>query len=1119
MDRQSQAPPRPPDRPLVHNPNHLSPTTTQQPYPPQYAPHAPPPPPAASQPPLHVPYNDVFARRDPFLPAAPPRRGSYGLPGRDGWAPNNGTAHGHEAPGSLHHAQHPQHPHQSSQQQQQQQQLHQHQQQPPPPPQQPSAAQRPHHNSAPPPPPAGLGQGQGHNGPSHVPYALDAHRRRSLGGASPPQYYGATRDPPPPPSFTTSRQMPPPSSPQQNSPLPQYAAQRGPPPPPPFSSGRDLPGLVGPPRTSSNMSISSLMGGFEQAAASRQAQQHQSPPTSTTAPSPNINSMQPPSPRRSLMGGPRLDYSYRRPGSPDQYPASSAARPPERPPFATAGSPSGAFGPPATASPEIQRPGFPPVSQSYKTPPGMPPHSGPYHHPSRSEPSGGDLNRPGASSAPPRPNSQPSHQYPSSTQPEVREPYDASGARRPAFGPVEEGRRAAIESPYHGRPAATTAGDVSRLDAGGRDRPSTVQPLSHSIFDAPDRQRSAYAEPPPANQKGLFWHPPPRPPHATPESVQHHADEHRDAFGRGQPTTGAPQPMNMNRASVGPHFAGPENPPRFPFGHDPSRRGPEQYQSPPTSDPSSLDRRRPDAPGHPVQGHNGYAPRSSSYEHHSKPQGEEMQKSRSFLGVSPEGRRTGRASPLPQAVQGAQAQPVVPGGDPSIKNEFGRMFSGLGSGLISAPSAHGSATPSRNSPFPSNRAESLAHGESGEGDPLRRTGSRGGRKNRRIKDEDGRVESDSNDGRTTPGMAQRNTKRTKYNHPGHHHHHLYSHHHHHRLEEEANMGVAGAPQSATPTSFNKLNGVPNQSGPGVAPAAHHHHHHHHHNAHAAHAAHHYHHHHHAPRVSNSIPPAPITKPTVEISSEAVLEKVKDRARHHLGSVVYEATSAMPPKHTNIDDRYGFRNIPAALPDHSGKENCTLTVRVPRYYLSERQRDVIVVSRWLWGSEVYSNDSDVVAACIHSGWIRGAWPEDVDVSMLDPRISDSNSNEAPEEADASQTLDNKPEHPAVPPAGFDAHVTVVVLPCLTEYKGSVCYGIKSQSRKKHEGCSFKIEKVEWIDDEMTRRGEERTGKAKRERLAAAQGLMALLTSGEASARQRNGGRDKQGFRVGQAQAVA
>ncbi|KAK8248279.1 histone deacetylation protein Rxt3-domain-containing protein [Phyllosticta capitalensis] len=1116
MERQTQAPPpRPPDRPLVHNPNHLSPTTTQQPaYPPQYAA----PPPAASQPPLHVPYNDVFSRRDPFLPAAPARRGSYGMPSRDGWAPNNGQPHAHEA--ALHPNPHSHPQHQSAPQQQPPQQ--QQQQQP---------VQRAHHNSAPPPPPAAISQG--HNAPSHVPYALDAQRRRSLGGVSPPQYYGASREPPPPPPSFTSRQMPPPSSPQQNSPLPQYAGQRGPPPPPPFSSGRDLPGLVGPPRASSNMSISSLMGGFEQAAASRQAQQHHSPPTSTSAPSPNLNSMQPPSPRRSLMTGPRLDYPYRRPGSPEQYPTSSSARPPERPPYATAGSPSGAFGPPPTGSPETQRPGFPPASQPYKAPPGMPPHSGPYHHPSRSEPSGGDLNRPGASSAPPRPNSQPSHQYPSSSQPEVREPYDAGGPRRPAFGPMEEERRVAIESQYHGRPAATTAGDVSRLDAGGRDRPSTVQPLSHSIFDAPDRQRPAYAQPPPASQRGLFWHPQPRP-HAPPEPAQHHPDEHRDAYGRGaQPTTGAPPAMSMNRASVGPH-PGPENPPRFPYGHEPGRRVPEQYQSPPTSDPSSLDRRRADGPGHPVQGHNGYAPRSSSYDHHPKPQGEEMQKSRSFLGVSPEGRRTGRASPLPQAVQGAQAQSVVPGGDPSIKNEFGRMFSGLGSGLVSAPSAHGSATPSRNSPFPSNRAESLAHGESGDMDPLRRTGSRGGRRNRRIKDEDGRVESDSNDGRTTPGVAQRGAKRTKYNHPGHHHHHLYSHQyvgqsnpymqptnldsHHHRLEEEPNVALAPAPQNSTPTSFNKINGVSNQNPPGLAPAAHHHHHHHHHNAHGAH---HHHHHHHAPRAASSIPPVPVTNPIIEISNEAVLDKVKDMPRHHLGSVVYEATSAMPPKHTNIDDRYGFRNIPAALPDYSGKENCTLTVRVPRYYLSDRQRDVIVVSRWLWGSEVYTNDSDVVAACIHSGWIRGAWPEDVDVSMLDPRISEPNSNEPPEEADASQVLEKKPEHPAVPPTGYDAHVTVGILPCLTEYKGTVCYGIKSHSRKNHEGCSFRIEKVEWVDDELTRRGEERTGAAKRERMAAAQSLMALLTSGgEAGARQRDSsGRGKQGFRVGQAQAVA
>lgn len=920
--------------------------------------------------------------------------------------------------------------------------------------------------------------------------------------------------------------MPPPSSPQQSSPLPHYASQRGPP-PPPFSTGRDLPGLVGPPRPSSNMSISSLMGGFESAAASRQSQSHYSPPSSTTAPSPSMNSMQPPSPRRNLVGGGRMEYSqYRRPETPDQYPPVS--RPADRPAY-TSGSPPRSFAAPPTASPDAQRQSLGPSSQPYK--PGPLQTSNPYHHqPSRSEPSSADP-RPGASSAPPRPNSQPSHPPSSTNQGESRDMYDAASARRAFFGQSEEERRAAQDHVYQGRPGVSNPGDTSRLDTGGRERPSTVQPLSHSIFDAPDRQRAGIPQPQPATSqppRSLFWHPQPRS-HATGETAQHHIEESRDPYQHGaRSTPGAlsgPM-MGINRSATGTHVSAADNHQRFPLAHDPARRVAEQYQSPPTSDPSSMDRRRNDQAGH-QQAHNGYAPRSSSYEYHPKPQGEEMQKSRSFLGVSPEARRTGRASPLPQAVQGAQAQPVVPGGDPSIKNEFGRMFSGLGSGLVSAP--HGSATPTRGSPFPQNR-EAMAHGDSGDLDPLGRTGSRGARRSRKIKDEEGRVESDSNDGRITPSLAgQRNSKRPKHNHPGHHHHHLYSHQyvhpdldkdlrlivssHHHRPEEEQNMAIATQQASTTPTSFSKVNGVQGQNIPSIVPPAHHHHHHHH----APHPPHHHHHHHHAPRVT-SVPPIPATKPIVEVNSQAVLEKVKDLPRYHLGSVVYEATTAPPPsKNTSIDDRYGFRTIPSALPDYTGKENCTLTVRIPRYYLSERQRDVIVVSRQLWGSEIYTHDSDVVGAAIHSGWIRGAWPEDVDVNMLDPRINGG--SEAPSEADPSQPLVSKPGHPAPPPTGFDAHVTVTILPCLTEYKGSVCYGIKSHTRRQHEGCSYKIDRVEWVDDELTKRGEERSGAARRERMAAAQSLVALLTSG--GGRHSNGtdGDVSQGMRMGQAQAVA
>jgi hypothetical protein len=44
-------------------------------------------------------------------------------------------------------------------------------------------------------------------------------------------------------------------------------------------------------------------------------------------------------------------------------------------------------------------------------------------------------------------------------------------------------------------------------------------------------------------------------------------------------------------------------------------------------------------------------------------------------------RRGGRSSPLPQAVQGAQPQVSGPAGEPGIRSEFGKMFSGIGSGV------------------------------------------------------------------------------------------------------------------------------------------------------------------------------------------------------------------------------------------------------------------------------------------------------------------------------------------------------------------------------------------------------------------------------------------------------
>lgn len=142
-------------------------------------------------------------------------------------------------------------------------------------------------------------------------------------------------------------------------------------------------------------------------------------------------------------------------------------------------------------------------------------------------------------------------------------------------------------------------------------------------------------------------------------------------------------------------------------------------------------------------------------------------------------------SPLPQAVQGAQSQLNGPGEGPGIKSEFGRMFSGIGSGV--GAMAVGASSPNVNSsqalsttPTPLLRHEAsdaIAISASKIGDELKaiRSVSRGGRKARKSKQqEEVKVDSESGDGRSTPGaVGGRGTKRNKPS--GHHHHHVKPH--------------------------------------------------------------------------------------------------------------------------------------------------------------------------------------------------------------------------------------------------------------------------------------------------------------------------------------------------------
>ena len=144
-----------------------------------------------------------------------------------------------------------------------------------------------------------------------------------------------------------------------------------------------------------------------------------------------------------------------------------------------------------------------------------------------------------------------------------------------------------------------------------------------------------------------------------------------------------------------------------------------------------------------------------------------------------ENKRVGRTSPMPQAVQGAQVQKRGPSTDPTIKNEFSRMFAGLGTGVSSTGMNSGTSTPfPPPSPKPTTEPERRppfnGRGDLGEFARARNGSKIGKRASKKIKDDDAK-ETEVVDGRSTAAPAGIRGVKRKATH--HHHHHDHEHGH------------------------------------------------------------------------------------------------------------------------------------------------------------------------------------------------------------------------------------------------------------------------------------------------------------------------------------------------------
>ena len=202
----------------------------------------------------------------------------------------------------------------------------------------------------------------------------------------------------------------------------------------------------------------------------------------------------------------------------------------------------------------------------------------------------------------------------------------------------------------------------------------------------------------------------------------------------------------------------------------------------------------------------------------------------------------------------------------------------------------------------------------------------------------------------------------------------------------------------------------------------------------------------------------------------------------------------PTADTSADGKIKFSSKMKPIPVFEGKENCTYTVRVPRWYLAAGRAagegdasglEDICRRRQVWGTDVYTDDSDVVAAAVHSGWIQGDFGEaNTDLQAVCGNESEREDDEV-DEPTSSTTMAIRPGRPVHPPPDHDAHITLLLLPPLESYASTTQHHIRSRewSMSPHDGMSFMIHRVEFVDEGAATRNSERGLKARKARLAA------------------------------------
>lgn len=218
--------------------------------------------------------------------------------------------------------------------------------------------------------------------------------------------------------------------------------------------------------------------------------------------------------------------------------------------------------------------------------------------------------------------------------------------------------------------------------------------------------------------------------------------------------------------------------------------------------------------------------------------------------------------------------------------------------------------------------------------------------------------------------------------------------------------------------------------------------------------------------------------------------VAEFPRLHLGHMVYRPRPG--PDSDSLDH---------LMPRFDNRENCVFQIRIPRRFLYEKERMEIFKRRELWGTDVYSDDSDIIAVLMHIGKLPPALPEDVDLNLVmpdnTPALPISAGSRHLDETPAATitkkgrvSVKSKAAAAAAAAAAASAAATsnggssdktngttsaveyldvnkdvvvdVLILPPLERYATSVRNALKSRYWEKHDGMSFMVHDVKNVE---------------------------------------------------------